>query len=347
MIGSPIVGAPGVSTTNTTAYRRAFYQPMQDIWLAGGRTIAGAYSRDPGSGVPTVLRAGLLLGKRSSDGYYAPSGIGLTGEALDSTETVLTVSEAVGDEIVRRIGASGTFKLTGPPTAAGTVRTSTITYSAVAAAGGGNRDITITAPGVDEVQTVIFGAAATGGTFKIGFTLSSGAVVWTDTIAWSDADATFLASMNTAIGNILGASLVVATARPAVDTDLGFVLTFSGAGYTALPQSLVAIDVSALTSVSTATVTRTTTGTDGRFVTSSLIQPTDGSETPITFVPDGYGIQVADWAGNNVLAQNHKVAIAGSVDFAQLLPAVADASLKTWVKNTMKDYGNFVFSSDY
>jgi hypothetical protein len=34
-------------------------------------------------------------------------------------------------EIVRRIGSSGTFKLTGPATAGGTAATQTVTYSAV------------------------------------------------------------------------------------------------------------------------------------------------------------------------------------------------------------------------
>lgn len=51
-------------------------------------------------------------------------------------------------EIVRRIGASGTFKITGPPTAGGTVATQVVTFSAVNTATGA---VTITAIGADAV----------------------------------------------------------------------------------------------------------------------------------------------------------------------------------------------------
>ena len=51
-------------------------------------------------------------------------------------------------EIVRRIGAAGTFKLTGPPTAGGTVATQVVTYSAVNTSTGA---ITITALSADAV----------------------------------------------------------------------------------------------------------------------------------------------------------------------------------------------------
>lgn len=340
----PLLGRPQVSTETLVTHRTV---SRQGFWtfLANGAIVDGSKTRDPGNSADSTrtIRPGTLMGKITSGGKYANSVIGLSSGALASTGTTLTVSAAQAAELVRRVGASGTFKLTGPPTAAGTVRTVTVTYSAVNTSTG---DITITAVGVNEVQTINFGAAASGGTFKIGFTLASGAVVWTDTIAYSATDATFLASMNTAIDNVLGASLVVATAIAATDTDLGFVLTFSGAGYTALPQSLVAIDAAALTSVSTVTVTRTTTGVDGRFVTVSLVQPTDGSETPITIVPDGHGLAIPEDSSH---IEWPLVPIGGVIEFGQILPAVADASLKTWIKERLSTLagGKFTFDTNF
>lgn len=114
----------------------------------------------------------------------------------------------------------------------------------------------------NEVQTVSFGAAATGGTVKIGVTKpTTGELVWTDAISWNTTDATFLASINTALDSVLGVSgAIVATAIAATDTDLGFVLTFSGTGYSGIAHALVSVDTAALTSVTSCAVTRTTAG---------------------------------------------------------------------------------------
>lgn len=119
----------------------------------------------------------------------------------------------------------------------------------------------------NEVQTVAFGAAATAGTVKLGIRVPTTGMevedwplVWTDAIAWSATDATYLSNINAALDNVLGSSKVVATAIAATDTDLGFVLTFSGSGYSGIKHPFVEVDASALTSVTTVTVTRTTAG---------------------------------------------------------------------------------------
>jgi hypothetical protein len=105
------------------------------LLLPGGKIIRGEKSRDPlNTGDVDVLRAGLLMGEITASGKYAPAIIGVLTEAYDkdgSLKLQMTVSAATATEIVRRIGTSGTFKITGPPTAAGTVATETITYSAV------------------------------------------------------------------------------------------------------------------------------------------------------------------------------------------------------------------------
>lgn len=230
MLGSPIVGSPGVGSTYQTAYRRAFFAPMENSFLAGGKTIDGTYARDPGNSLITVLRPGLLLGKRTTGGFYAPSIIGVSTGAIIATATSITVSAAEATEIVRRIGATGTLRFVGPPSAAGTVATFTETYSAV----------------------------------------------------------------NTTTG----------------------VITISAA--------------------------------DAALIAGSFVCADDGTYLPKSFVPDGYGIQVADSiSGSNVYAQEEKIAIAGLVDFAQLLPAATDTSLIAWVKEKLKLNGPFAFSNDF
>jgi len=332
-------GLPGISSTRTATPRRVRATDLGVRHMPSSIVLDGTKSRDPGNtGDVQNLRAGLVLGRITSGGKFAPSILGVTGGATTNSTTSLTIAAGTSTELARRIGSTGTFKIVGPPTAAGTVRTVTATYSAL-----GATTATITAMGINEVQTVNFGAAATGGTFKIGFTLASGAVVWTDTIAWSGTDATFLSNMNTAIDNVLGASQVVATAIAATDTDLGFVLTFSGATYAALPQSLVAIDAAALTSVSTVTVTRTTTGQDGRFVTGSLIMPTDGSETPLTLVDDGYPIKMTD---DDEVSQDQpldRALIAGHIDASQIIDWPADTSTRAWLMAQLRAQTGLTF----
>jgi len=104
------------------------------VLLPGGVVIDGSNSRDPlNSGDVDVLRDGLVMGKTAS-GKYAPSILGVLSQAYDkdgSSATTMVVSAATATEIARRIGTSGTFKVTGPPTASGTVTTETITFSAV------------------------------------------------------------------------------------------------------------------------------------------------------------------------------------------------------------------------
>lgn len=127
-----IPGLPGVRTALTATARSVFRQGDWEVDLALGKVIAGAYSRDPGNtGSLNVLRSGLLMGKRSSDNKWAPSIIGVTTGAVSATGTTVTVSAAQAVELVRRVGATGTLRLVGPPAANGTVATFTETYSAV------------------------------------------------------------------------------------------------------------------------------------------------------------------------------------------------------------------------
>lgn len=132
-------GPVGVAAARTASHRALFLQ-RSETFLAQGKFIAGACSRDPGNtGDVNVLRIGLLMGKISTVvnslgavDQYAPSVLGVTTNAEAVGSVAIETSAAVVTELVRRCGASGTFKLTGPPTANGVVVTETVTYSSAA-----------------------------------------------------------------------------------------------------------------------------------------------------------------------------------------------------------------------
>lgn len=123
------VGLPGQGT-ETIATPRTIFRG-DPILLSGFWIIEGAKARDPGNTPVTALRAGMLMGEVTSGGMMAPSIIGVTTVALTAIATTLTIGVAESVELERRQGASGTFNLTGPPSAAGTVVTQVITYSAI------------------------------------------------------------------------------------------------------------------------------------------------------------------------------------------------------------------------
>lgn len=130
---------PGVLPGRTTTNRVVFRQ-RDESYLAQGVKIDGPNSRDPSNTVdPTTLQSGLLMGRCTGStgdvtaptvNNFAPSIIGTIG-VIVAGATSMTVSLTVAAEIVRRFGATGTFKLTGPPVANGVVATEVVTYSAV------------------------------------------------------------------------------------------------------------------------------------------------------------------------------------------------------------------------
>ena len=224
-MGSSIypVLAPGITTPRTASHRIVFHQ-RGETYFGGGLVIDGALSRDTGNtGNVDVLRSGLLLGKVTATNRLATAILGVTTGATLAGATSITAAAAIITELVRRVGASGTFKLTGPPTANGVVATETVTYSA-----------------------------------------ASGTTI-------------------------------------------------------------------------------TCTATANAYVIGSFIQPTDGSETPITFVDDlgQYGIQVTDGDGNSVTAIDFpRPPITGVIQVGQLLPAwPTDTSLQAWIFARLNDSG--------
>lgn len=124
-------GLPGVSTVYTATPRIIFKGGNVREYLPGGKIIKASVSADPdNTGALRLLRAGLVMGKISSSGLYAPSIMGLTNAAAIVGATSITATAQAVTELVRRVGASGTFTIVGPPSAAGIVQTETVTYSA-------------------------------------------------------------------------------------------------------------------------------------------------------------------------------------------------------------------------
>lgn len=137
--------APGMGPTQEVSHRQVLLGNEQ--YLPCNHVIAGAKARDIGNSPITELRPGLLLGEVTASNKLGASIIGATGVLHDTSvvTTTMTLPAAVVTEITRRIGTSGTFKITGPPTAAGTVATEVVTFSAIASA----TTITITATSAD------------------------------------------------------------------------------------------------------------------------------------------------------------------------------------------------------
>jgi hypothetical protein len=144
-----VSGLPGIRAT-VTATPRIVFKQLSEADLAGGGIISGAASRDPGNtGDLGVLRAGLLMGKITASGKFAPALLG-TIAAYTSGGTELTVSAAVATEIERLVGQSGTAELVaiGPPSANGTLAVTSVDHSAINTTTG---VITVTSLGVNKV----------------------------------------------------------------------------------------------------------------------------------------------------------------------------------------------------
>lgn len=146
-------GKPGVLPAYSASPREVFLANRQFAqFVALPLTIDGALSGNPlNAPQDWVLFAGTLMGRVSATGKYAPSIIGVTTAAYSSAgggNTTITTDVNTAKEIVRRIGATGTFKLTGPPAAGGVVASQTVTFSAVNTTTG---NITITAIAADAI----------------------------------------------------------------------------------------------------------------------------------------------------------------------------------------------------
>lgn len=241
---------PGISTELVSAVRELLCMEAQaGDMLPFAATIDGTLTRDPDNPTvtrPDVLRDGLAMGQVTSTLKYANSIIGQLAAAITSTSTnVLCLTQYEAAEVTRRIGATGTFNITGPATAGGTPRTVLATYSAVGSGTGANA-----------VQTFAWNSVPTAGTFTLTFVKSDGTIPTTAAIAYNATCSTTVAN---AINAVLGTSAVSCAATASTTADNGFAVTFSGTGYAALPQTLGSIDDSLIIYTTTAGWTSVTT----------------------------------------------------------------------------------------
>ncbi len=223
-------GLPGVGTARTAAHRRVFRGNIE-TFLPGGGVINGTYAGDPDNSPAYVLRPGLLMGRLTSGGLWGSTILGVVQSAYTSGGTSLTVTAAQAVEIARRVGSSGsgTLKAIGPPTAAGTVATTSVTFSAVAQTTG---IITVTSLGVDKVA-------------------------------------------------------------------------------------------------------------------GTLITAADGTEAPLSFIPDGYGVRCADADGTRISASFPQIPTAGEIHSANLINWPSDTSLQAWVVAALNGAAGGQFDFDH
>src|SRR5260370_17077587 len=92
----PITGLPGIGVVHSATPREILAGNAQLAqFVPGLRTIDGSRSRDPLNTIDIdVLRAGILLGKITSGGKYAPSVLGVLTVAAAGPATSLTVPPA-------------------------------------------------------------------------------------------------------------------------------------------------------------------------------------------------------------------------------------------------------------
>ena len=338
------LGRPGITAASNIGYRfvsmdgKIGYKP-------GGGLVKGTKARDIGNTDETnVLRPGLIMAQHPTNKDYANWIIGVSTGALAGTGTTLTVSAAQAAELVRRVGSTGTFVLTGPEAASGTVQQKTVTYSAVNTTTG---DITITALGVNQVERIRFNVASTGGNLQLNVMKPDGTSVTTGNAAWNATDATYLSNINTALDAATGVTGgIVATAIAATDTDLGITLTYSGTGY-AGKSWRAAIVVVLPTSSTDSQVEPVTTAVQGAFIAGSYVSEANYT-LPKTIVGDDNFVRVPLVGSTGQDTDWPRIPVEMYVNVSKVIDYPSDASLKTWVKGYLSTaVGNkFTFSDE-
>jgi len=209
--------------------------------------------------------------------------------------------------------------------------------------------ITITAPSVNEVQTVNFGYLLSAGSFSIAILTAAGVWKKTPACAYNDSASTIQAFLDTATGVSNGIVITCVTASTVAG---GFVLTYSGTGYAGLPQTLAVVDLTGTAMVSGATgasvsVTRTTLGVDGRFIAGSWIQPVDGSETPFCLFDDAWGYWlVHPITLQRISIQMPRIPTSGKIRTAMIVNYPSDASMVTYLKAKLRALGGMLLFDD-
>lgn len=359
-------GKPGVQpTTYTSTPRTIFYGQQQlAMYLPFPVTIDGTLSSNPANAPYTwLLWAGTFMGQVTSTLKFACSILGNTTLPLGGAQTTLQTDVNTAAYLVQRVGTSGTFTLTGAPTPNGpvaNVRSLTVTYSNVNLSTG---VITITPTavgsvgGTNQVNSLVTVDSTGSGTFKL-----SVEGITTAAITYSATAATLVSNTNTQLDATFGTSAIVASGASLA----AIILTFSGTGYTHRPVGLVTatlqtgatgftmngsgtVGVPSVSPVTTPGVSAAAAD-EGEFVSGSLIQPTDGSQTLKTIITDQFGTKVIDQLNTTRVDVFDPLLWAGGgvIDSFYLVNYPADTGIRQYMKNQIRGFiGTGLFSDDY
>lgn len=85
------------------------------------------------------------------------------------------------------------------------------------------------------------------------------------------------------------------------------------------------------------------------YIAGTFIQASDGSETPLTFLFNGYPIAVTDEDGNNLDVEMGKYPVGGIVDSSQLVYWPSNTVLQNWLIGQLNGagVGQFVFDNKH
>jgi hypothetical protein len=117
----------------------------------------------------------------------------------------------------------------------------------------------------------------------------------------------------------------------------------------AVANGLVQVETVTYSAIVTATGVITVTAIVNNYIAGSFVQPTDGSEDPLTMLVQGYPLQATDFDGTSITAQQiPELAISGVVQSAQLLPVwPSDTSLQAYLVSRLARTGGADFTFDH
>lgn len=263
-----VIGSGNVLVTSTGPFVLTFVNEWgyRDI-----STISIDYSLATG-GTVTVART-----TRGSvgpvGGYVAWDGTRTDGGEVAKAllaDPIQTTANGYRIEEFGAAGNTGSYRLlyAGEYPAANIVGLNTINAPQLGKFTNGGWD-TASPSGVNDVQTMTFGAAATAGALTLLVPKADGTMVSTGPITWDTTDATWLSNINTALDAATGVSGGIVATGATPDTVLIF--TFSGTGFAAKQQPQISVLIKP-TSVTTVTVARTTLGYNTALITGSVFK---------------------------------------------------------------------------
>lgn len=223
---------------------------------------------------------------------------------------------------------------------------------------------------INTLGTIAYTVAPVNGINSIPFVDSTGTGTFTITyegvttaaITYNATYTTLKTNINNALNTALGLDAVVCSGASLA----ALVLTATGPAYAGRPIGAVTATILAASTgytingvgtIGTASVCAVTTagvagvpwqGYSGNFVAGSLIQPTDGSQTPLTIFDTEFGTDVLDTSANPINEPMHRYVIGGDLFSANIINlTTCSAGAQAWIKTALRaNGGTFTFDND-